>query len=113
MKHIPSMVTCVLMLCCPLAKAAPDPAPHAQLLPQCQVPQADINIIGQLSPDAQALIASWKTCSQTAPFTASRDYYRRLKPKTRIPLPPAGWDTAFLTDEEFVRYADIIANAPW
>jgi len=113
MKYIPSIVVCALILCCPLVRANADSSANTQLLSQCKVPQADIDIIGKLSSDTQALITSWTTCSQATPFKASRAYYKQLKPNTKIPLPPAGWDTEFLTDDEFVKYADLIANAPW
>lgn len=113
MKYIPSMVFAVLCLCWPLAAWTAEPSSNTQVLTQCKVPQADITIIQKLSAETQTKIGAWKTCAEVAPFKASRVYYKSLKPNTKIPLPPSNWDTNYLTDEEFNKYIDLIANAPW
>ena len=86
------------------------------LTKQCFIDQADVNVIPQLEEQTRMNLFSWidkKDCKLFWAFKASRGYYKQLKPKTRLPLPPAGWDSHFLTDGEFERYSDIIANAPW
>lgn len=83
---------------------------------QCLINQADVNVIPQLEEQARMNLFSWiekKDCTLFREFKASRAYYNQLKPKTRLPLPPSGWDTHYLTDDEFNKYSDIIANAPW
>jgi hypothetical protein len=86
------------------------------LTKQCSIDRADVNVIPQLEEQARMNLFSWidgKDCKLFREFKASRAYYKQLKPKARLPLPPAGWDTHYLTDAEFNKYSDIIANAPW
>lgn len=86
------------------------------LTKQCQVDSVDVNVIPQLEKQTMMKLISWvdkRDCKLMEPFKASRAYFRQLKPKSKLPLPPAGWDTNYLTDKEFEQYTDIIANAPW
>jgi hypothetical protein len=83
---------------------------------QCSVDRNDVNIIEKLEEQTRINLMSFidkKDCRLFNGFKDSRAYFRQLKPKTKLPLPPAGWDTHFLTDEEFEHYSNIIANAPW
>jgi hypothetical protein len=85
------------------------------LTKQCQVPQADIDIIPQLQKDGQAEISKWvaaKDCKKLTPFKDSRKYYRQLKFNERLTLPPPGWNYIYLTVDEFLRYNDILEKAP-
>jgi hypothetical protein len=117
MKYIPSIVVAALMLCWPLAKAHADLTPaNIQFLQQCKVIQADIDVIPKLSQEIQTKIASWitaKDCRKLVPYNASRKYFKELKSTVPLPLPPAGWNGAYLTEEEFAQYVDILTNAPW
>ncbi len=85
------------------------------LTKQCQVSQADVDIIPQLPKEGQAGISKWaaaKDCKKLTPFKATRNYYRQLKPGARLPMPPAGWDFNYLTAEEFLRYSEMLEKAP-
>jgi hypothetical protein len=83
---------------------------------QCNIGQADINIIPKLSArtqqDLQSRIAK-RDCALLQPFIASRNYFKRLKPNSVIPLTPLGWDVSYMTDEEFQQYLKILDSAPW
>jgi hypothetical protein len=86
------------------------------LTKQCLIDQADVDVIPQLTQEGKGPIFSAinnKDCKQLAPFKASREYFKQLKPKTKLPMPPNGWDTNYLTDKEFEQYTEIIADAPW
>jgi ankyrin repeat protein len=86
------------------------------LLRQCLLEQSDIDAIPKLEKGIQKLLFSriaLRDCKLLAGFKASRNYYRQLKPNSKIPLPPAGWDSHYLTDEEFDRYKKILDDAPW
>jgi hypothetical protein len=86
------------------------------LTKQCSIDRADVNVIPQLEEQTRMNLFSWidkNDCKLFWAFKASRAYYKQLKPKARLPLPPAGWDSHYLTDDEFNKYSDIIANAPW
>jgi hypothetical protein len=86
------------------------------LVNQCSVDRNDVNVIEKLEEQTRINLMSFidkKDCRLFNEFKASRAYFRQLKPKTKLPLPPAGWSTYFLTDEEFEQYSNIIANAPW
>ena len=117
MKFIPSMVIAALMLCWPLAKAHANLSPaDAQFLTSCQVVQADIAIIPRLSQSTQDSITKLiqgKDCGKTGPLLATRAYYRKLSIDKPVPLPPAGWNIIYLTDDEFKNYVNILDNAPW
>jgi len=83
---------------------------------QCRIDQADVTVIPQLEERTRMKLFSWidrNDCNLFKTFKDSRTYFKQLKPKTRLPMPPAGWDTHFLTVKEFEQYSDIIANAPW
>jgi uncharacterized membrane protein len=85
------------------------------LTKQCQVAQVDVDIIPQLQKEGQADISKWaaaKDCKKLTPFKATRNYYRQLKPGARLPMPPAGWSFEYLTEEEFLRYSEILEKAP-
>ena len=83
---------------------------------QCNIGQADINIIPKLSArtqqDLQSRIAK-RDCALLQPFIASRNYFKGLKPNSVIPLTPLGWDVSYMTDEEFQQYLKILDSAPW
>lgn len=86
------------------------------LTKQCQIQMTDAQVIPQLEEKTRLKLFSLidrKDCKLLDPFKASRAYFRSLKPKTKLPMPPAGWDTHYLTDREFEQYTDIIANVPW
>ena len=86
------------------------------LIKQCLIDRADADVIPKLEEQTRMNLFSWiekKDCKLFSAFKVSRAYYRQLKPKTRISLPPAGWDSVFLTDDEFKQYSEIIASAPW
>jgi hypothetical protein len=86
------------------------------LTKQCLIDRADVDIIKQLSNNAQANILMWtaaKDCTKFAPFKASRAYYRKLAYDKAIPLAPVGWNINYLTSEEYKRYIDILDKAPW
>ena len=86
------------------------------LTKQCLIDRADVDIIKQLSNNTQADILKWiaaKDCKKFTAFKASREYYRKLSYDKAIPLPPVGWNTPYLTGEEFKRYLDILDKAPW
>lgn len=83
---------------------------------QCQVPQMDIDVIPQLGRMAQGYIVQWidaKDCRKFVPFKNTRNYYRQLNINKPIPLPPAGWNGRWLTEQEFKNYTHILGNAPW
>jgi hypothetical protein len=85
------------------------------LTKQCLIDRADVDMIKQLSNNAQANILKWtaaKDCKKLTPLKASREYYKKLKPGSRLPLPPPGWDFDWLTDEEYLRFVDILQKAP-
>lgn len=86
------------------------------LTKQCSIDRSDVNVIPQLEEKTRMKLMSWidrKDCKAIAPYKASREYFKKLKPKSKLPLPPAGWDTHYLTDKEFEQYTNLIANAPW
>jgi len=85
------------------------------LTKQCLIDRADVDMIKQLSNNAQANILKWtaaKDCKKLTPLKATRNYYRQLKPGVKLPTPPATWDFDYLTEEEFLRYVDILDKAP-
>lgn len=85
------------------------------LTKQCLVDSADVDMIKQLSNNAQANILKWiaaQDCKRLTPFKSTRNYYRQLKPGVKLTTPPAGWDFDWLTDEEYLRYVDILNKAP-
>lgn len=86
------------------------------LTKQCSIDRADVNVIKQLEDQVRMKLISWtdrRDCKLMASYKASREYFKSLKPKSKLPLPPAGWDTHYLTDKEFEQYTDMIANVPW
>ncbi len=83
---------------------------------QCNMEQVDVDVIPQLDGRTQAEISEWiaaKDCKKLTPLKVSRDYYRQLSLDKVIPLAPAGWDIAYLTDAEWRNYLEILENAPW
>jgi len=117
MKLIPSIAVIGMMLCWPLARAHAELSPNdTQFLKSCQVIQGDIAVIPKLSQSAQDVInkaVQDKDCGRTGPLRASRAYYRKLSVDKPVPLPPAGWNIIYLTNEEFKNYINILDNAPW
>ncbi|HUN53960.1 MAG TPA: hypothetical protein VMU29_02260 [Smithella sp.] len=86
------------------------------LIKQCLVEPADVDIIPELIDDSQAIIVNGVTernCDKLVPFKASREYYRKLGIDKKVPLPPAGWSTVWLTEKEFKNYLYIMDHAPW
>lgn len=87
-----------------------------EFLSQCAIDQNDIDIIPKLGNDGIGLILSSikeKDCSKLNPFKASREYFRKLDVNKVVPLTPAGWNTNYLTSDEFKEYLSILDNAPW
>ena len=85
------------------------------LTKQCLIDRDDVDMIKQLSNNAQAQILKWasaKDCKKFTPLKATRNYYRQLKPGIKLPTPPATWDFDYLTEEEFLRYVNILNKAP-
>lgn len=83
---------------------------------QCHIDHADVDIIPQLNAQGREDLFSRikkRDCELLAAFKASRNYYRQLSYDKPTPLAPAGWNIAYLTNEEFERYADIMDKAPW
>ena len=86
------------------------------LTKQCSIDRSDVNVIPHLEEKTRMKLMSRidrRDCKLMAPYKASREYFKSLKPKSKLPLPPAGWDTHYLTDKEFEQYTNLIANAPW
>jgi len=102
-----------MLLCCPPVNAQTVlTAEDVKFLRGCNVEQADIDVIPNLSSDGQeklqlVLESSRRNCSSAyiQSFKATRDYLKRLtpppKPEQRpLPLPPQGYDRSFLTPAE-------------
>jgi hypothetical protein len=84
------------------------------LTKQCLIEQADVIIIPALKASAKLVsLIDKRDCRLLAPYKASRAYYKNLNLKSAIPLPPAGWDVGYLTNDEFKNYLYILDNAPW
>lgn len=86
------------------------------LTEQCNVGQADIDVIPKLDEKTKQFLLSriaLRDCALLNSFTASRNYFRQLKPNVALPMPPAGWDSHYLTEEEFKQYEKILDDAPW
>lgn len=86
------------------------------LTKQCSIDRSDVNVIPQLEEKTRMKLMSWldrKDCKFFAPFKVSREYFKSLKPKSQIPLAPAGWNIDYLTKQEFSQYAAILESAPW
>ncbi len=90
------------------------------LTKQCQVAQVDVDIIPFLPKEAQDNISNGiasRDCKKFTSFKTTRNYYRnyysKLKLGSKIQLPPFGWDSVYLTDEEFQRYSEILEKARW
>jgi len=82
----------------------------------CQISQADVGVIPKLEQKTQQLLiarTAMRDCKLVQALPASRDYYRKLKPDTAIPMPPAGFSVEYLTDDEFKNYQKILDSAPW
>jgi hypothetical protein len=82
----------------------------------CQVPAPDIDVIPQLDKDTQPELLSriaLRDCSLLQSFINSRNYFHQLKPNTAIPMPPAGWNASYLTEEEMKQFQSIMDSAPW
>ena len=98
----------------PRANAELSDADKNFLLNQCQVSQADIDIIPKLDKDTQAKISAWiaaKDCNELVSFKETRDYYRRvlkLKPGESLPHAPSRLNWDYVTNDEFVNYANIL-----
>jgi ankyrin repeat protein len=81
----------------------------------CQIGQPDIDIIPKLDAKVKRQLMSriaLRDCSLLHPFTATREYYRQLKPKERIPMPPSDLDASYLTEEELKRYTAMMEEPP-
>jgi ankyrin repeat protein len=91
-------------------------ADRAYLADTCRMQPSDIDVIARLEKDTQKFLlarVALRDCSLLKGFVASRDYFRQLKPNTALPMPPAGWDGHYLSDEEFKKYQEIMDSAPW
>jgi ankyrin repeat protein len=86
------------------------------LAEQCHLEKSDIDSIPKLDANTQKKLfarISLKDCKLLAGFKTTKEYYRSLKPNSRIPMPPAGNDLHYLTEEEFKNYQKILDEAPW
>jgi ankyrin repeat protein len=86
------------------------------LITECKIEQSDIDVISKLDADTQKMLLSritMRNCSLFNSFTASRKYFRQLKPNVALPTPPADWDISYLTDEEIKQYEKILDKEPW
>ncbi len=86
------------------------------LTDQCKIGQPDIDVIPKLGADTQQSLQSLisrRDCALLQPFIASRNYLRQLKPNTKVPLTPPGWNVSYMTDEEFQQYLKTLDTAPW
>lgn len=86
------------------------------LTKQCSIDRSDVNVIPKLEEQTRMKLMSRidrKDCKLFAQFKASREYFKSLKPKSQIPLAPAGWNIDYLTKKEFSQYAAILESAPW
>ena len=91
-------------------------ADRGYLAATCQIIQDDIDVIPQLDANTRKFLLSrvaLRDCSLLKGFVNSRNYYRKLNPNATLPMPPAGWDSHYLTETEFKKYSDILDNAPW
>ncbi len=82
----------------------------------CHMQTGDIDVIPQFDKDTVKFLLAriaLRDCSLLQGFTASRNYFRQLKPNVALPMPPAGWDAHYLTDDEIKQYQTILDNAPW
>ena len=82
---------------------------------QCHINLSDVNTIPQLQQQTLTKVISWiekKDCKLFDSFKASRAYYKQLKLRAPVPMPPIGWETGFLTNDEFDQYMNILAAAP-
>ncbi len=109
--------TSILMAVADIKKIKFDLKPEEEefLKVQCGVIADDVKVIPSLSSDTQSRIKAWiaaKDCRKLVPLKNTRDYFRSLQPGKKLPTPPAGWDYDFLTDQEFLRYTDILNKAP-
>jgi len=92
-------------------------ASERMYLGESMVPRDDIAVIPKLSGKAQSKISAWiyaRSGKGLTSFKNSRSYFKqllKLKPGAKLPDPPAGWDTDYLTKEEYGQYA-IIASDP-
>lgn len=90
---------------------------------KCNIERADVDVIPSLDSKARTsqasardLLASLiakRDCNLLQGFKNSRAYYKGLSVDKPIPLPPVGWDAAYLTKQEFEHYLYIMDNAPW
>lgn len=82
----------------------------------CHMQTGDIDVIPQFDKDTVKFLLAriaLRDCSLLQGFTASRNYFRQLKPNVALPMPPAGWDANYLTGDEIKQYQNILDNAPW
>jgi hypothetical protein len=120
-KAILSLVISTLMACSFLTQANAElsSADKDFLIQQCQVSQADIDIIPKLSQETQTKISAWitaKDCEKLVSFKTTRNFYRQLlqlKPDEQLPFPPAGWNGNYLTEDEFGHYSKILTSHPY
>jgi hypothetical protein len=98
-------------------------APPTRLIPadikfladECKIGQPDIDAILKLDAKTKQILLSriaLRDCSLLHAFTASRSYFRLLKPNAAMPLPPPEWNTDYLTPEEVKQYQKILEEAP-
>jgi hypothetical protein len=111
MKHIPSMVLAVIILCFPALKAQAQFTPtndDAIFLKSCGLSQTDIIAIPNLTEDGQAnlqmaLGSNLKKCTNPVikAFKATRDFLRVFTPPPpQCPMPPNEYDSNYLTPDE-------------
>jgi ankyrin repeat protein len=86
------------------------------LAEQCKIEQADIDVIPKLDEKTKQFLLgriALRDCSLFNRFVASRNYFRACKPNAALPMPPAGWDASYLTQEESKSWQKILDDAPW
>jgi len=86
------------------------------LVEQCKIEAQDVDVILKLDEKTKQFLLSrvaLRNCSLFNGFIASRKYFRDCKPNSALPIPPAGWDASFLTDDEVKAWQKILDDAPW
>lgn len=124
-RHALILITIMFIICLVNVSYAENAEPELKaqdidfLTKQCQIEQADVDVIPHLyKPMKMEMISriDRRDCKLFEKFKISRAYFKQmkqLKPKSAIPLAPAGWDISHLTEEEFKQYIEILENAPW
>jgi hypothetical protein len=95
-------------------RASPPADEPASTDPRCGVTDEEMKVVPTLDRGVQANISRWMAaheCKKLLPLRRTREYLGRilrLKPGEPLPMPPAGWDADYLTEEEFGQYVKIL-----